>query len=78
MNAVLQCLVRVPVFKSYLMSGEFEKDVVPNNKLGYRGQLITEFAKLTRDLHYTGNFIVPKDVRAVLASRHSDFGTYTQ
>ena len=78
MNAVLQCLVRVPVFRTYLMSGEFKSDVVSKNKLGYRGHLIAEFANLTRNLHFPGNFVVPKDVRSVLASRHADFGTYTQ
>jgi len=78
MNAVLQCLVRVPEFNSYLMSKNFEGDIARRNDLGYGGRLVEEFADLTKKLHYKGNFHVPKDLRLTFAYKHSDFGTYKQ
>lgn len=78
MNAVLQCLVRVPEFNSYLMGKSYCDDIASKNDLGYRGRLVSKFAELTRSLHYDGNFLVPKDVRSIFTQKYADFATYKQ
>jgi len=79
MNAVLQCLVRVPKFSEFFQVENLPELVVPSNSYSHNGQLALEFKTTVLELHAMhSNPFNPKILRSIIASKHTDFGTYSQ
>lgn len=50
MNSTLQCLAHTPPLRQYFLTGEFRRDLNPNNPLGTGGELAVEFSKLLNEM----------------------------
>ena len=55
MNATMQCLVRVPRLYEYFLNGDYVKELIKTNKLGFGGQLAAEFSNVVRELFSSGS-----------------------
>ena len=88
MNAVLQCLVRLPNFSSFFLNSLWKNQISYHNSFGFMGNLVQQFSSTTKELYqpknpgssgpcYTYSYN-PKELRQVIARKYPDFGTSRQ
>lgn len=78
MNAVLQCLVRLPAFSDFFRSDEYKPFICHQNTFGFMGRLSLQFANLVKILWTSGNSCSPVELRQEISNKHKDFSSYNQ
>uniref|UniRef100_A0A915J7T6 ubiquitinyl hydrolase 1 n=1 Tax=Romanomermis culicivorax TaxID=13658 RepID=A0A915J7T6_ROMCU len=80
LNAAIQCLLSVPPFVEYFISGRYEKHINEENKLGTGGLLAKSFAKLIREMASTNwcYKIHVGEFKRIVSKHQSRFRGYDQ
>ncbi|XP_076469575.1 ubiquitin carboxyl-terminal hydrolase 4-like [Babylonia areolata] len=79
MNSALQCMSNVPGLTSYMLSGQWEKELNKENPLGMRGEIAISFAELIREM-WSGmrNYTVPRNFKVAVGRFAPQFSGYQQ
>lgn len=82
MNSALQCLLHIPEFNEFFLSGAYVKEINSANPLGYNGHIARSFGQLVESLfgdRYTHTTAFsPKNFKATIGHYNSIFAGYAQ
>ena len=74
MNAAIQCVSHLPLLRSYVLSGRYERDVNVGNPLGTKGELTRSFADLMAKMYGCPKKpLEPRDFKRSLAKSKPQF-----
>ena len=78
-NSAIQCIANLPLLRSFLLSGQFRKDVNTDNPLGTGGEVLVAFSNLMTKMYSSDfSYYAPKKFRQILGANRQQFSGSNQ